>query len=631
MRSHPEETAEAREERSIERGLKRRLAFIFASLCCLLVATAIYLLRPGQAELAAGFALASALIAGFPVFAAVFAGFRTEIFGSSQTLLEQFIALAIIACIVAGQFFLASIVAIILVLGQMLEDRSMLGTRRAVEGLIRLGRVKARRVDPDGETAVEAEGLKKGDQIRVLPGDRIAADARIVAGLSSLDTSPITGESLPVEVQEGDEVFAGTTNLSGTLLLEVTSTGKDTVIGQASSIVEDAQKSRAPILRLTESYAGYYFPLVLMLCGFVLFFTGEMERAIAVLIVSLPCAFLLAAPTAMVAALASATRLGILIKGVRYLEEVRRIDTLVFDKTGTLTQSRLRLSEVIPHSSTDPESLLRLAASALAGSNHPIARACVEGAAEQNLDLQEAVELEEFPGLGVEARVDRASLAVGRKTWMEKKGVFLPPEASAPAEGSEIHVVCEGQWIGRLLFQDTLRPEAAEVVSRLAADGNRRVLMVTGDRPAVARKIADEIGIEEVHAGCLPEDKLRIVEALREEGRKVLVIGDGINDAPALAAGHVSLAMGAMGNQIAIQAADMALMGEDLHKISDLLRLSRATMNVVSQNLIFGCLFIMVAIIASAFGWVGPIGAAILHEVSAFVVLLNSGRLLRFE
>ena len=613
-----------------ELDLRRKLLLLLISLTIVLVAVAIRLLRPEQPEVASLFAFVGALLASAPVFVRVVSDLFSGDGPCAEAMLEQFIALAILACLADGQFLLASIVALILVIGQILEYRTILGTQRAVEGLVQLGKMTARRLRDGVEELVAADELLVGDRVRLRPGDRIPADGEVRTGQSAIDQSAITGESLPVEVAPGDPVYAGTGNLSGGIEIEVTGTGDETVIGHARAIVEEAQQTRAPILRLTERYAGYYFPFILILCGAVLFFTSDLSRAISVLIVSLPCAFLLAAPSAMVAALASATRIGLLIKGVRFLEVVRNIDTVVFDKTGTLTHSRLRLVAISPAGETSREELLTLAASALSQSSHPVARALIEAAHAEGIETSAVDEVQESPGLGVSGKLKKGSFLAGRASWLEEAGISCPaPEE--PETGASVHLALKGQWRGSLQFEDTIRPEAAGIVESLREVGVKRILMLTGDKEAVARRVSDALGIDEVHAECLPDEKLKIVDDLKAEGQRVLVVGDGINDAPALSAGHVSLAMGALGSQIAIQAADMALMSDDLHRIPDLFRLSHRTMGTIEQNLAFGAVFIALSIILSASGWIGPIAAALLHEISAFFVLINSARLLRFE
>ena len=635
------------QESAAEIALRARFACVLGALGLLLVAGLTRWLRPDQPQLAEVWALLSTLAAAAPVVVAVAAAWWQGRGHTAAALLDQFIGLAILACLAAGQFFLGSLVALILVLGQMIEDRSMLGTQRAVEGLIRLGRVMARRLRADGEEeTVESSALRVGDRVRLRPGDRVPADGRILTGTSAVDQAPITGESLPVEVGPDSRVFAGSTNLSGLLEMEITQTGSDTIIGHARTIVEEARQARAPILRLTERFAGYYFPLVLLLCGFVLFFTGELSRAISVLIVSLPCAFLLAAPTALVAALASATRMGLLIKSVRFLEEIPRLDTVIFDKTGTLTSGKLQVTGLESHGETTPGELLATAAALLAGSSHPLAQAICGHAqregrqASESATAPEVKALREQPGLGVQAEVNGHLVLAGRRSWLVEQGVPVPtdlPETEA-SEVALARLMTEeggaprGQWLGRILLADTVRPHAAEVVRALQAESAMgEILLVSGDRPPVAAAVARETGISRFYGGCLPSEKMDLVRSLQQKGHRVLVVGDGINDAPALAAGSVSLALGSLGSQIAIETADIALMSEDLRRVPALFQLSRQTRQVIGQNLLLGAVFLLLALTASILGWVGPLGAALLHEASAFLVLANSARLLRFE
>lgn len=649
------------QEATAERALRARFACILAAVGLLLVAAGTRWLRPDQPQLAEFWALLSTLSAAAPVGVAVIGAWWQRRASTAAALLDQFIGLAILACLAAGQFFLGSLVAVILVLGQMIEDRSMLGTQRAVEGLIRLGRVTARRLRGDGgEEIVESTDLVVGDLIRLRPGDRVPADGRVLRGTSAVDQAPITGESLPVEAGPDTRIFAGSTNLSGLLEMEVTEIGERTIIGHARTIVEEARQARAPILRLTERFAGYYFPLVLLLCGFVLFFTGELSRAISVLIVSLPCAFLLAAPTALVAALASATRMGLLIKSVRFLEEIPRLDTVIFDKTGTLTSGKLQVTALEPEAGFSADELLAKAAALLGASSHPLAQAIChharaldrkggEGRADRkdgDESFSPPAELREVAGMGVQAVIDGQRYLAGRRLWLAEQGVAVPADlaeteasevglARLPAADSSAEIAGadqSGQWLGRILLADTVRPHAAEVVRALQEEtGVGEILLVSGDRPPVAAAVARDTGIVHYHGGCLPSEKMDLVRSLQEKGRRVMVVGDGINDAPALAAGSVSLALGSLGSQIAIETADIALMSDDLRRVPALFSLSRQTRRVIGQNLLFGAFFLLIALTASILGWVGPLGAALLHEASAFFVLANSARLLRFE
>jgi Cd2+/Zn2+-exporting ATPase len=553
--------------------------------------------------------------------------------------MNQFIAVAILACLASGRYVTGAIVAIILLVGHIVEDRTLLGAMQAIDDLLVLTRRKARLILRDGgeerEEMVDAEALREGDFIRIRPGDIVPADGAVEEGASTLDQANITGESLPVEAGKGTQIFAGTANLTGVLLVRVTQAGDATLLGRVHRIVEEAQATRAPILRITEEYARYYLPFILIVAGFVLFFTRDLERAISIFIVAIPCTFVMAGPTAMVAALAAASRLGILVKSVRFFEAANSVDTVVFDKTGTLTTGRLDVVEVRPRLGLDANTLLALAAGVERNSSHPIARALVHAAHERSIALPEAGDVEEIHGLGVAGRAGGHAIVVGRPAWLTRRGIEIGPAPSSatgnPSEHSDLHVAIDGLHAGSILFTDTVRNELRAVVEGLNGQGIDRCLMLTGDNSGAARTVATQVGIAEFEAGCLPEQKMEIVARLKSEGRSVLVVGDGVNDAPALAAGDLSIAMGALGSNVALQTADIAITSSDLRRINDFLALSDRTLRIINQNMFCGLIFVGIAVALSGIGLVPPIAAAFLHELGAFFVIFNSARLLRFD
>jgi Cd2+/Zn2+-exporting ATPase len=463
--------------------------------------------------------------------------------------------------------------------------------------------------------------------VRVLPGDTVPADGRILVGLTTLDQASITGESLPVDAEAGSPVYAGTTNLTGAFEFAVTKTGGDTVIGRVTHIVEEAKTSRAPVMRLIDDYTRYYMPLVLIVAGFVLFFTHEVERAIAVIIVAMPCAFVLASPSAMVAALAVASRLGILVKSSRFFEAAQSIDTVVFDKTGTLTTGQLRVVSLLPAVGFAETELLALAATLETHSTHPVARAIVAETQRRGVTFDRSLQTEEVAGRGVRG----GGRAAGRRAWIESLGVAIPAQVADRATASTLYIASDGVFAGAILLADAIRMETRAATDGLRALGIEEFVMLTGDRAAVAREIAQEAGITRFRAECLPEQKLEEVRALRAAGHRVLVVGDGVNDAPALAAGDLGVAMGALGSDVAIKTADVALMGNDLRHLPRFIALSDRTLRIINQNLLWGLAFIALFVGLSAFGLVSPIVAAFLHEFSAFFVIFNSARLLRFD
>ncbi|WP_326525928.1 heavy metal translocating P-type ATPase [Sphingomonas sp.] len=610
-------------------ALHVRIGLVALGLLCLGLSVVAQWLRPDQADVMSLWAMLGLALAAIPVLIDSLTSLKADGFEATKYYMDQFVALAILACFAIGQYATGTIVAAILIVGQILEEHTTLGVEEAVNSLTRLARVKARRLAASGATEelVDGADLRLGDRVRVLPGDTVPADGRILSGLTTLDQATITGESLPVDAEVGSAVYAGTTNLTGAIEFEVTKTGDDTVIGRVKHIVEEAKTSRAPVMRLIDDYTRYYMPLVLIIAGFVLFFTREVERAIAVIIVAMPCAFVLASPSAMVAALAVASRLGILVKSSRFFEAAQSIDTVVFDKTGTLTTGQLRVVSLHPAEGVTENELLALAAALETHSTHPVARAILGEARRRGVTIDSTLQTQEVAGRGVRG----GGLAAGRRTWIAELGVAIPTDVTDTANASSLYVARHGTFAGAILLADAIRAETKATAESLRALGIEEFVMLTGDREVVAREIAAEAGITRFRANCLPEQKLEEVRALKAAGRRVLVIGDGVNDAPALAAGDLGVAMGALGSDVAIKTADVALMGNDLRHLPRFIALSDRTLRIINQNLLWGLGFIGLFVALSAFGLVSPIVAAFLHEFSAFFVIFNSARLLRFD
>lgn len=610
------------------RAMHLRLALVALGLLCLALSLVTQWLRPDQADVFSLWAMAGLGLAAVPVLIDSLTSLKADGFEATKYYMDQFVALAILACFAIGQYATGTIVAAILIVGQILEEHTTLGVEEAVNSLTRLSRVKARRIATGGgEELIDAGELRSGDRVRVRPGDTVPADGRILSGVTTLDQATITGESLPVEAEAGSPVYAGTTNLTGAFEFAVTKTGGDTVIGRVKHIVEEAKTSRAPVMRLIDDYTRYYMPLVLIIAGFVLFFTRDVTRAIAVIIVAMPCAFVLASPSAMVAALAVASRLGILVKSSRFFEAAQAIDTVVFDKTGTLTTGQLRVVAVRPAAGVAEDDLLAWAAALETHSTHPVARAILGEARQRGLPVDAAPQIEEVAGRGVRG----GGLAAGRRAWIASLGVAIPADLTDAANASSLYVARDGTFAGVILLADAIRAETRAAAQSLRAIGIDEFVMLTGDRDAVAREIAAEAGMSRYRADCLPEQKLQEVETLKAAGRRVLVVGDGVNDAPALAAGDLGVAMGALGSDIAIKTADVALMGNDLRHLPRFVALSDRTLKIINQNLLWGLAFIALFVALSALGFVSPIVAAFLHEFSAFFVIFNSARLLRFD
>ena len=544
-------------------------------------------------------------------------------------------ALAIIAAFATQNYVTAGIVAFFMLLSELIETRTALGARTSIESLIKLTPKKANLIEKNGsEREVKVSTLQPGDCVRTRPGDNIPADGEVIKGLSSVNEATITGESLPVDKVPGMQVFAGTTNLTGVLDITVTKAGKDTTLGKVQSLIMEAEQTKIPIMRIIDHYVKWYTPTILMVAGIVLFFTSDINRAITILVISCPCALILATPTAMVAAISASARLGILIKNVADLEIAGRITAIVVDKTGTLTTGQLYVTKLTPAEGVEPAELLSFAAAAEQMSKHPAARALQEVAKEANLSLSAPDDFKETPGKGVTALVNSARIMVGRDTFLKEKNVNISnvsdPTLHEEQGFSTLYVAKDSKCIGWIGLQDKTRPEAKQAVSELLDIGIKRVTMLTGDREEVANRVAAELACTDFKAHCLPQDKLSIVEDMKKDGHTVAVVGDGINDAPALAAGDLGIAMGAAGSDVAINSASIALMSNDLKRLPFLVRLSRKTRTVINGNLFFGIVFIILGVVAAALAWLPAVYAAVLHFAGSLIVVFNSARLVRY-
>ncbi|HOX02243.1 MAG TPA: cation-translocating P-type ATPase [Candidatus Paceibacterota bacterium] len=573
-------------------------------------------------------AMIGAVILGAPIIWTSWRDLRRGILS-----INELVSIAVLAAFAGGDYQTAGVVAFFMLLGEIIETRTAAGARASIESLIKLTPTKARRVRNGQEEDVPASELGVGDVIRVRPGDNVAADGVILQGQGSINQATITGESLPADKKPGDEVFAGTQNLTGALEIKVTRAGHDTTLGRVRDLILAAEKTRLPLMRIIDQYMHFYTPLVLVIAALVWAFTKNLNSVIAVLVVSCPCAFILASPTAMVAALSAAARLGILIKNVGDLELAARINAIIFDKTGTLTVGDLAVSRLAPREGTTPAELLRLAASAEKFSNHPAAKALQRLAQEAGVPLADPLNFTEAAGRGIRAEVNGDTLLVGRAQWLRDSGLredLLRDVDLNETEGFSLIFVARNQkpigWIG---LQDAIRPEAKPALASLLECGVRRIAMVTGDRQPVATRVAREIGCEEVVAECLPQNKVQFVREMKTRGYRVAVVGDGVNDAPALAAGDLGIAMGAAGSEVAIHSATIALMNNDLRRLPFLVRLSRSTRSVINQNFLFGVFFIIGGLTLASFGKLHPIVAAMLHNVGSLIVVFNSARLVR--
>ena len=545
--------------------------------------------------------------------------------------MNELVALAILAAFASGDFRTAGIVAFFLLITIIIESHTASGAQRSIEELIRLTPRTAHKIGEDGETDVSVRDLALNDIISVRPGENFPVDGVIVRGESAVNQASITGESMPEDKNAGDEVYAGTLNISGSLEVRVTRLGKDTTLGKVEQMIRSAERNKTPFVRIIDRYAGYYTPTILMLAIITWWLPGgSMDRVISLLVISCPCAVVLATPTTIVAAVAAAARLGVLIKNINHLELAGKIRTVVFDKTGTLTEGELSVARLNPVAEgVESAELLLTAISLEAHSNHPTAQALQRLAAEVGIPAKPVSGFQEVPGKGVIAMLDGKRVLVGRPVWLESVGVALPAvDAKEHETMSVVYVAVEDKVIGWIGFKDKIRSEAAAAINELKSIGVTRCAMVTGDRGSVAVSIAAQLSIDDIRSDCLPETKVAYVEEVKKTST-VAVVGDGVNDAPALAAGDLGIAMGAIGSDIAINSASIALMTNDLRRVPFLIVLSRKTSAIMYQNLAFGLTFVLCGIILSVFGRMDPIAAAALHTVSTLIVIFNSARLVR--
>jgi heavy metal translocating P-type ATPase len=580
--------------------------------------------QTGVSQLLLGFA---SLLVAVPVMRSAWYSLR---YPSLHGITDQLIALAMLGAWATGDLLTAALLPIIMIFGHVLEERSVIGSQEAIHALGQLTRSHARKVQADGSIIEVDNGtLKSGDCVEVRAGDRVPADGRVLSGQASLDTASITGESVPVEAGVGMTVFGGAINLDGLLRIEVTRTGDESTLGKVIALMQNAERSKPPITRLLERYADSYMVLVLLLAAVTWFVTNDAQAMLAVLVAACPCALVLSAPATAIAGVAVAARHGILIRSSAFLEELADLTSLVVDKTGTLTYGTLRLQS-IDSSHTDTSAITALAASLGAASSHPVSRA-LAGLVSQERSVALS-EIHERQGLGVVAMTAQGEAALGRPELFEQLGISTTtvPEHDGPIAGLSLN----GEFLAWLLLADSVKPEARFALSELRELGLGRQLLLTGDRQSVALSLAKDVGLQEVEAQALPEDKLNRVLKEIDNGFRPMVVGDGINDSLALKAGVVGVAMGAGGADIALASADIVLIGSDLRRLGTCVRLSRQCRRTLQVNVVIGLGWTLVIVVFAAFGWLGAAGAmiaALLHNLSTLLVLGNAGRLLRFQ
>lgn len=605
-------------------GIKKEITLLAISGVALVVS--IFDLLPFDA------AWVAIVLCGIPIVLEALIGLITAFDIKADVL----VSLALIAAVLIGEDFAAGEVAFIMQLGALLEDVTVARARAGIEKLVHLTPQTARLLLPDGENIVPAEQVRVGDRLRVLPGESIPVDGVITSGQTSINQAVMTGESLPVDKTVGDEVSSGTVNQYGAFEMRATKVGEDSSIQRMIRLVQSADAGKARIVGLADRWATWIVVIALTAAALTWLITGEIIRAVTILVVFCPCALVLATPTAIMAAIGNATRHGFLVREGDALERLAAVRRIAFDKTGTLTYGTPRVVAVASAlAGLDRAGLYALAAGAEQLSEHPLGKAVVAGYREENSgEIAPAESFEMLPGRGVSAVVDGRRVLAGNPQLLADHGVAVSPDAERQRlleEGATmIYVAVDGVFAGYLALSDTLRAESAATIAALEAAGVRPVLL-TGDHESAAGAIAARLGIREVRAGCLPEDKLEEIGRWQRDGVHVCMIGDGVNDAPALKKADVGIAMGGVGSDIAVEAADIALVDDEVKELPHLMALSRRMMSTIRMNLTFSMGLNFLAIFLAMAGTLNPVVGALVHNAGSVAVILNSALLLKWR
>lgn len=545
------------------------------------------------------------------------------------------ITIAMVASLAIGEIFAAAEVAWIMALGALLEDWTVERAKKGLKNLIELtpqnGRLIYAKNGINQEKIIPVDKIKIGDVLRVLPGEKIPVDGKVINGDSSVDQSCITGEYLPIDKTNGDEVFCGTLNRYGVLEIKTTTSGKNSSLQKLIDLVKKADENQAPTQRIADKWATWLVPIALIIAVLAWLITGNIERGVTVLVVFCPCALILATPTAVMAAIGQATKHGILIKSGEALENLGALNTITFDKTGTLTYGDLKVSDIISTGDFNKNELLSIVSSVEKLSEHPLAKAIVNKAKQEHIEIEDVTNFKIYPGKGVFANNSHGDIYAGNLNFIKenfevtnKINVYLN---NLNEEGKAIIIVgLNNKIIGIIGLSDVIREDSHSMINSLHDLGVKTVLL-TGDNVKTANYFAKQLGIVEVHGNLLPDEKLEFIEKFKKSGNDVCMVGDGVNDAPALRMANVSVAMGSIGSDIAIDAADIALLGDDIKKIPYLKKLSNSTLFTIKFNIILSMLINAVAIICSVFGLLNPITGAIVHNVGSCLVVLNAALL----
>lgn len=578
-------------------------------------------------EILGNLAWVTILISGSPlVYSAVKKLIRNK--GISKISSALLISVAMIAAVLIDDLFAAAEVAFIMAIGEILEELTTGRAKKGLKKLINLAPTQGRIIRDGKEIVIPAEEIKQGDVIRILPGEAIPVDGIIISGETSVDQSVMTGESIPVDKNVNDEVFSGTINCFGSIDIKATKVGKNSSLQKLIQMVKDAEDKKAPMQRITDKWASVLVPVALVIAIITYILTKDVTRAVTVLVVFCPCALVLATPTAIMAAIGQATKHGIIIKSGEALEKMGKVNTVAFDKTGTLTYGKLEVSDVISLTELAEKELVKIAASCESKSEHPLGKSILEYAKIQNIELYQPEEFKMQSGKGVSAIINNEKIICGNEKYFEEANVKIDENVKTKLselrlQGKVSVLIAKNQeCVGIIALSDVIREEANSIVKKLSAM-NTDVVLLTGDNKKTADYFAQKAGIKNVHSELLPEEKVSNIIKLQNEGKTVCMIGDGINDAPALKTANVGIAMGIMGSDIAVEASDIALMKDDISKLPYLKRLANATVKTIKFSISLSMFINFLAIALSVLGMLNPTSGALVHNAgSVFVVLI---------
>ncbi|MFH1614566.1 MAG: cation-translocating P-type ATPase [Planctomycetota bacterium] len=579
------------------------------------------------------------LNAGLALFATLFGGYLRFLAGfkdmfNRKITVNVFVTVALIATIAIGEFRAAAVIVFIMAVAGALESYTLDKTRRSIRNLLDLTPKMVTIRRDDGEITVPVSEIQIGNIAVVRPGGRIPVDGIVIAGQSSVNQAPITGESMPVEKFKGSEVFGGTLNETGRLEIETAKVGNDTTLAKIVHLVEQAQGTKAPIQNLADRFTTWFLPTVIILAVIAFSATGNVKIAVAVLLVACPCAFAIATPTAVTAGISNMARHSVLIKGGIFLELAQKLDVLLVDKTGTFTFGKPKVVDIVSFNGIPEEEVLRLAAIAEKYSEHPLARSVMARAKKCGIKVPDPDEFNIEVGMGVTARLDDKEILVGKSKFLQDKGFCIAQYIEyAISEQTEqgrttILVTNDNKPVGLIAIADEIRPQTPRSIAALKAMGVKNIIMLTGDNHKVAKSVAEEIGVDDFRAELLPEQKLEFVEKLQKQGKIVGMIGDGINDAPALALADVGIAMGAAGTDVAVETADVTLMNDDLSRVVNFMNMSRKVMFRIKLNIFFSMMYNVIGFILAGFGMLTPVLAVVFQEIGCITVVFSSTLLL---